>query len=148
MPFFAHVSLILAPDRSKLSKRHGATSVGQAMVNYMALFDWGDGTENEFFTIEKLVEKLSIRRVNKSGAVFYSTMLRYMNGQHLRALLFEELTNLIGERWKSTGLLTESEGPFIDEAVQLLKDGIDLVTDSDTALSNLLSCRVHATLSR
>ncbi|KAE8701726.1 Proteasome subunit alpha type-6 [Hibiscus syriacus] len=62
MPSFAHVSLILAPDRSKLSKRHGATSVGQfrdmgylpqAMMNYLALLSWGDGTENEFFTIDQ-----------------------------------------------------------------------------------------------
>ncbi|OMP11372.1 Glutamyl/glutaminyl-tRNA synthetase, class Ib [Corchorus olitorius] len=146
MPLFAHVSLILAPDRSKLSKRHGATSVGQAMVNYLALLGWGDGTENEFFTIEQLVEKFTIDRVNKSGAVFDSTKLRWMNGQHLRALPIEELTKLIGERWKSAGLLIESAGPFIDEAVQLLKDGIDLVTDSDTALSNLLSYPLHATL--
>ncbi|KAK9004571.1 hypothetical protein V6N11_042036 [Hibiscus sabdariffa] len=173
MSFFAHVSLILAPDRSKLSKRHGATSVGQvvifiplfhgkcceitvlllsalisfgsaAMVNYLALLGCGDGTENEIFTIDQLVEKFSIGRVNKSGAVFDSTKLRWMNGQHLRALPSEELSKLIGERWKSTGLLTESEGPF--EAVQLLKDGIDLVTDSDTALSNLLSYPLHATL--
>lgn len=91
MPRFAHVSLILAPDRSKLSKRHGATSVGQvihyyiicliysftifkallkqeyvifqfkdmgflpqAMVNYLALLGWGDGTDNEFFTLDEL----------------------------------------------------------------------------------------------
>ncbi|PKI79232.1 hypothetical protein CRG98_000352 [Punica granatum] len=85
MPYFAHVSLILAPDRSKLSKRHGATSVGQfremgylpqAMVNYLALLGWGDGTENEFFTLDQLVEKFTIGRVNKSGAIFDSTKLR------------------------------------------------------------------------
>lgn len=155
MPHFAHVSLILAPDRSKLSKRHGATSVGQfremgylpqAMVNYLALLGWGDGTENEFFTLEQLVEKFSIGRVNKSGAVFDSIKLRWMNGQHLRALPFEKLTKLIGERWKSTGILTESEGPFVDEAVQLLKDGIDLVMDSDKAISNLLSYPLLTTL--
>ncbi|KAJ0076643.1 hypothetical protein Patl1_35589 [Pistacia atlantica] len=177
MPNFAHVSLILAPDRSKLSKRHGATSVGQfremgylpqAMVNYLALLGWGDGTENEFFSLKQLVEKFSIERVNKSGAVFDSTKLRWMNGQYLRALPSEELTKLIGERWKSSGILNESEGPFIDfsspaiyfsvlhniygmtlckqEALQLLKDGIDLVTDSDKVLSNLLSYPLHATL--
>jgi len=85
MPSFAHVSLILAPDKSKLSKRHGATSVGQykemgylpqAMVNYLALLGWGDGTENEFFTIDDLVEKFTINRVNKSGAVFDATKLK------------------------------------------------------------------------
>ncbi|OAY57367.1 hypothetical protein MANES_02G091600v8 [Manihot esculenta] len=155
MPYFAHVSLILAPDRSKLSKRHGATSVGQfremgylpqAMVNYLALLGWGDGTENEFFTLEQLIEKFSISRVNKSGAIFDSTKLRWMNGQHLRALSSEQLLNLIGEHWKKTGILEELEGSFIEEAVQLLKDGIDLVTDSDKALSNLLSYPLHATL--
>ncbi|CBI37719.3 hypothetical protein VitviT2T_003287 [Vitis vinifera] len=155
MPSFAHVSLILAPDRSKLSKRHGATSVGQfkemgflpqAMVNYLALLGWGDGTENEFFTLKHLVEKFSIDRVNKGGAIFDSTKLRWMNGQHLRSLPSEELTKLIGERWKNTGILTQSDGPFIEEAVALLKDGIDLITDSDKALSNLLSYPLYATL--
>ncbi|CAK9140173.1 unnamed protein product [Ilex paraguariensis] len=155
MPYFAHVSLILAPDRSKLSKRHGATSVGQfremgylpqAMVNYLALLGWGDGTENEFFTLEQLVEKFSIGRVNKSGAIFDSTKLRWMNGQHLRSLPSEELAQLIGERWKSIGILTESEGLFVEEAVQLLKDKIDLITDSDSALAELLSYPLYATL--
>lgn len=155
MPSFAHVSLILAPDRSKLSKRHGATSVGQfkemgflpqAMVNYLALLGWGDGTENEFFTLKHLVEKFSIDRVNKGGAIFDSTKLRWMNGQHLRSLPSEELTKLIGERWKNTGILTQSDGPFVEEAVAQLKDGIDLITDSDKALSNLLSYPLYATL--
>ncbi|KAG5009718.1 hypothetical protein JHK87_018233 [Glycine soja] len=155
MPYFAHVSLILAPDRSKLSKRHGATSVGQfremgylpeAMVNYLALLGWGDGTENEFFTLDQLVEKFTIERVNKSGAIFDSTKLRWMNGQHLRARPSEELTKLIGEYWKTSGLLTVSDGSFIDEAVQLLKDGIDLINDADKALANLLSYPVYSTL--
>ncbi|KAL0365769.1 UNVERIFIED_CONTAM: Glutamate--tRNA ligase, chloroplastic/mitochondrial [Sesamum angustifolium] len=153
---FAHVSLILAPDRSKLSKRHGATSVGQfkemgflpqAMVNYLALLGWGDGTENEFFTLDQLVDKFKIERVNKSGAVFDSAKLRWMNGQHLRSLPLEELTKLIGERWKSTGMVVASEGSFIEEAVQLLKDGIDLITDADNALSSLLSYPLYSTLS-
>ncbi|KAK7350536.1 hypothetical protein VNO77_09267 [Canavalia gladiata] len=155
MPYFAHVSLILAPDRSKLSKRHGATSVGQfremgylpeAMVNYLALLGWGDGTENEFFTLDQLVEKFTIERVNKSGAIFDSTKLRWMNGQHLRARPSEELTKIIGEHWKTCGLLTVSDGPFIDEAVQLLKDGIDLIPDAHKALANLLSYPLHSTL--
>ncbi|KAL7118414.1 hypothetical protein ACP275_02G000200 [Erythranthe tilingii] len=156
MPKFAHVSLILAPDRSKLSKRHGATSVGQfkemgllpqGMVNYLALLGWGDGTENEFFTLDQLVDKFTIERVNKSGAIFDSTKLRWMNGQHLRSLPSEKLTELIGERWKSTGMVAESNGSFVEEAVQLLKDGIDLITDADNALSSLLSYPLYSTLS-
>ncbi|XP_072971772.1 glutamate--tRNA ligase, chloroplastic/mitochondrial isoform X1 [Typha angustifolia] len=155
MPSFAHVSLILAPDRSKLSKRHGATSVGQfremgylpqAMVNYLALLGWGDGTENEFFTIDQLVEKFSISRVNKSGAIFDSTKLRWMNGQHLRSLPSEELIKIFGDRWKCAGILLETEGTFVEEATELLKDGIDLITEADMALSNLLSYPLHSTL--
>lgn len=156
MPSFAHVSLILAPDRSKLSKRHGATSVGQfkemgylpqAMVNYLALLGWGDGTENEFFTLEQLVEKFTIDRVNKGGAIFDSTKLRWMNGQHLRSLPLEELVKIIGSCWKETGILTQSRGSFIQEAVLLLKDGIELISDSEKVLSNLLAYPFHETLS-
>ncbi|XP_027087309.2 glutamate--tRNA ligase, chloroplastic/mitochondrial [Coffea arabica] len=155
MPYFAHVSLILAPDRSKLSKRHGATSVGQfremgylpqAMVNYLALLGWGDGSENEFFTLEQLVQKFTIERVNKSGAIFDVTKLRWMNGLHLRSLPTGEVIKLIGERWKSNGILTESEGLIVEEAFHLLKDGIDLITDSDKVLSSLLSYPLYATL--
>ncbi|KAH9611017.1 hypothetical protein KSS87_008750 [Heliosperma pusillum] len=156
MPCFAHVSLILAPDRSKLSKRHGATSVGQfremgylpqALVNYLALLGWGDGTENEFFTIDQLVEKFTIQRVNKSGAIFDSTKLRWMNGHYLRALPSDELTKLIGDCWKSSGILNESEGQFVEDAIALLKDGLDLVPESDKLISSLLSYPLHDTLS-
>ncbi|KAL5670620.1 hypothetical protein ACJX0J_022841, partial [Zea mays] len=156
MPSFAHVSLILAPDRSKLSKRHGATSVGQykemgylpqAMVNYLALLGWGDGTENEFFTIDDLVHKFTINRVNKSGAVFDATKLKWMNGQHLRSFPHDELIKAFEDRWKDTGILQESESSFAKEAAELLKDGIDLITDADAALTNLLSYPLHTTLS-
>ncbi|KAG6485653.1 glutamate--tRNA ligase, chloroplastic/mitochondrial-like [Zingiber officinale] len=155
MPSFAHVSLILAPDRSKLSKRHGATSVGQfrdmgylpqAMVNYLALLGWGDGTENEFFTINQLVEKFSISRVNKSGAIFDGTKLRWMNGQHLRSLPPEELISIFRDRWKSTGILLEYDGAFVKGATELLKDAIELVSDAEKALQNLLSYPLHSTL--
>ncbi|KAJ4758774.1 Glutamate--tRNA ligase [Rhynchospora pubera] len=162
MPTFAHVSLILAPDKSKLSKRHGATSVGQfkemgylpqAMVNYLALLGWGDGTENEFFRVDELVEKFTLDRVNKSGAVFDSVKLKWMNGLHLRSLPQDELVKIFEDRWKSVGILVDSDGILVDsdgtfakEATELLKDGIDLIPEADTALSNLLSYPLHTTL--
>lgn len=79
IPNFAHVSLILAADKSKLSKRHGATSVGEfreqgclasAMVNFLSLLGWNDGTEQEIFTPQELQDKFSLGRINKSAAVF------------------------------------------------------------------------------
>lgn len=156
MPSFAHVSLILAPDRSKLSKRHGATSVGQyremgylpqSIVNYLALLGWSDGTNDEFFTLEQLVEKFSINRVNKSGAIFDSTKLRWMNGLHLKALPMQELIKTVGDQWKSSGILKESEGIFIEDAYKLLEGGIDVITDAEKLLSDLLSYPFHDTLS-
>ncbi|CAH1433463.1 unnamed protein product [Lactuca virosa] len=156
MPSFAHVSLILAPDRSKLSKRHGATSVGQyremgylpqSIVNYLALLGWSDGTNDEFFTLEQLVEKFSINRVNKSGAIFDSTKLRWMNGLHLKALPMEELIKTVGDQWKNSGILKESEGIFIEDAYKLLEGGIDVITDAEKLLSDLLSYPFHDTLS-
>ena len=84
VPNFAHVSLILAADKSKLSKRHGATSVGEfreqgclssAMVNFLSLLGWNDGSEQEIFSTQELQEKFSLDRINKSAAVFDKTKL-------------------------------------------------------------------------
>ena len=84
IPSFAHVSLILAPDKSKLSKRHGATSVGEfreqgclapAMVNFLSLLGWNDGSEQEIFSTDELQEKFSLDRITKSAAVFDNTKL-------------------------------------------------------------------------
>ncbi|PON75207.1 Glutamate-tRNA ligase, bacterial/mitochondrial [Parasponia andersonii] len=122
-------------------------SNGQPVYNFCVTVD--DATMAISHVIraeEHLPNTLRQALIYKSGAIFDNTKLRWMNGQHLRVLPSEELTKLIGDRWKSTGILTESEGPFIEEAIQLLKDGIDLVPDSDKALSNLLSYPLHATL--
>ena len=79
LPEFAHVSLILGQDRSKMSKRHGATAIEQyqakgylpeAMVNFLALLGWSPGGENEILSLEQLVEQFSLERVSKSPAVF------------------------------------------------------------------------------
>ena len=75
VPLFGHVSLILAADHSKLSKRHGATSVGDfqrqgylpdAMVNFLALLGWNDGSEKEIFTREELVQSFTLERFGPS----------------------------------------------------------------------------------
>ena len=62
-----------------------------------------------------------------------------MNGQHLRALPADKLTKKLGEHWKNADILSEFEYPFVNEVVELLNDGIDLVSDSDQVLANLFS---------
>jgi nondiscriminating glutamyl-tRNA synthetase len=94
-PIYAHLPLILAPDKAKLSKRHGAVTaeefraagfLPEALVNYMALLGWSPGNDQEVFTRQELVEQFSLDRIGKSGAVFDAEKLRWLNGVHLRAL--------------------------------------------------------------
>ena len=99
-PLFAHVSLILAPDRSKLSKRHGATSVGQyrdmgylpeALFNYLALLGWSPKDNREFFTKEELISLFTLENVNKAPAVFDINKLTWMNHHYIENLSSEDI---------------------------------------------------------
>ncbi len=101
-PKFAHVSLILAPDRTKLSKRHGATSVGEyrekgylpeALLNYLALLGWSPKDNREFFTKEELINLFTLENVNKAPAVFDINKLKWMNHKYMGNLSAEEIMN-------------------------------------------------------
>ena len=103
VPEFAHLSLILAPDKSKLSKRHGATSVlefkklgylPEALVNYIALLGWNPGTEQEIFSLKELEREFDLAQVNKAGAIFDIEKLNWLNGHYIRQMNLDELTNL------------------------------------------------------
>jgi nondiscriminating glutamyl-tRNA synthetase len=99
-PSYGHHSLILAPDGSKLSKRHGATSIGEfrglgylsaAIVNYLALLSWHPADEREKFTLAELIEEFDIHRVSKSPAIFDIQKLNWLNGLYIRELAPDEL---------------------------------------------------------
>jgi glutamyl-tRNA synthetase len=99
-PRFAHVPLILGPDRSRLSKRHGATSVlayrdegipAEAFVNFLALLGWSDGTDREMFAPEDLADVFSLDGVQRSDAVFDPDKLSWFSGQYINALPVEAL---------------------------------------------------------
>ena len=99
LPAFAHVPLILGPDRARLSKRHGATSVTayrdqgffpEAMVNYLARLGWSYG-DQEIFSVEELVEKFRIEDVGKSAAVFDYEKLSWVNSHYMKTLPLERL---------------------------------------------------------
>ncbi|HEX6926506.1 MAG TPA: glutamate--tRNA ligase [Longimicrobiaceae bacterium] len=118
VPRFAHLPMILGPDGKRLSKRHGATSVGeyrergflpQALVNFLALLGWNPGDEQEIMTVDELVQRFSLERVNKKSAVFDPEKLEWMNGQHISRLSGEELLPLVAPRLVKAGLTTEEE---------------------------------------
>jgi len=99
LPEFAHIPLILAPDRSKLAKRHGATAISEyremgylpeAIVNFIVLLGWSPGDDREVMTREEMIAAFSIEGIGKSGAVFDIEKLNWMNGLYLRQLSPEE----------------------------------------------------------
>jgi glutamyl-tRNA synthetase len=105
-PAYAHLPLILAPDRSKMSKRHGAVAVNQylqegflpaAIINYLALLGWNPGTDKEVFTLDELVENFDIAGVHKGGAVFDRQKFLWFNKQHLAKLSDEEYLKKVQE---------------------------------------------------
>ncbi len=92
-PMYAHLSLILAPDRSKLSKRKHGESVSldhyrrkgyspEAITNYLALLGWNPGTEQEIFTLDELINVFDFSRVHKGGAIFDEKKLAWVNRKH------------------------------------------------------------------
>jgi glutamyl-tRNA synthetase len=92
-PLFAHLPLLLNPDRSKLSKRQGDVAVEdyrakqflkEALVNFVALLGWNPGDEREIFLLEDLIGEFTLERVGKSGAIFNQEKLSWLNEQHLR----------------------------------------------------------------
>ena len=100
VPQFAHLPLILNPDRTKMSKRKSQTAmadyraqgfVPEAMVNFLALLGWASGTEEEIFTLDELVDRFDLSRVHSGGAVFDRERLEWLNGQWIRRLAPEDL---------------------------------------------------------
>jgi glutamyl-tRNA synthetase len=103
-PQYAHLPLILGPDRSKLSKRHGATSISEyrkegylpeAMINFMAMLGWNPGDEREILNLEDLIKEFSLDKVQKGGAVFNINKLDWINGHYIRKKPVKELAELI-----------------------------------------------------
>jgi glutamyl-tRNA synthetase len=103
-PKLGHMPMILGPDRKRLSKRHGATSIEEfaaqgilpeAMVNYLALLGWSIGASgDEVMTREQLIQKFSLRRVNSSPAAFDYDKLHHLNAEHLRRLPLDQRVRL------------------------------------------------------
>lgn len=108
-PVLACLPHIMAPDgKKKLGKRDGAKSVQEykdqgilpeAMLNFLASMGWNDGTEQEIFTRDELIEKFSLERVQRSGARFDEQRLLWLNGQHIRMLSLDDLYERVADFW-------------------------------------------------
>ena len=138
IPQFAHVSLILGADRSKLSKRHGATSVSayaeegflpEAMLNFLILLGWSSPDGAEIFTREFAVEHFSLGRVNAAAAVFDRTKLEWMNGQYIHAMTASALRPLVAKFF---------DVPWLEEGIEVVKTSVHLLTQFADALKFVL----------
>ncbi len=144
VPAFAHVPLILGPDKSKLSKRHGAVAVtayrdegylADAFINFMALLGWSPGEDREVMTREELVEAFTLDRITGKSAVFDVPKLEWLNGQHLSRMTGEEIARAARPWFVEAGIATEAE---LDERADWFAGLMTLVAERSRTLGDLV----------
>ena len=139
-PLFAHLPMILGPDRSKLSKRHGATALleyrdagylPEAMVNFMAFLGWSLDDKTDIISATDLVGNFSVDRVGKAGAIFDIEKLQWMNGMYIRGLAPEDLAQralpFLQKDLSSSSMLMDSQYlcrvmSLVQERIKTLKE--------------------------
>ncbi|HEY0529110.1 MAG TPA: glutamate--tRNA ligase [Gemmatimonadaceae bacterium] len=118
LPVFAHLPMIHGLDGKKLSKRHGATAVGDyqhhgllpgAMVNFLALLGWSPGGDREVMTLDEMIELFSVEGLQRKAAIFDPKKLEWMNGQHLSMISVDELEPRVTPAIVAAGLATEED---------------------------------------
>jgi glutamyl-tRNA synthetase len=149
LPIFAHVPLILGPDKTRLSKRHGATSVisykqmgivPEAFRNFLALLGWtpgavkdASGKDREIFSSDELVKLFTLGGISKSNAVFDNDKLAWFNTEYIRAYPVELLKPLIEDEWKQAEFTPTRSEAEIQQAIELLKPRARNLKDFATA---------------
>jgi glutamyl/glutaminyl-tRNA synthetase len=141
-PAFAHVPLIMGPDKKRLSKRHGATSVTEydkqgyipeAMFNFLALLGWGTGSDDELFTRQELIQRFTLEGISGGNAVFNTEKLDWFNHQHLLRLSDAELIGRLKPVLERLGLWREALGtterPWFQKVLALLRPRAKRLTE-------------------
>ena len=156
VPRFAHVPLILGPDKKRLSKRHGATAVGEyekqgylpeAMLNFLALLGWSPGDDQELFTRDELVARFSLEGISGGNAVFNPEKLDWFNQQHLMRLPAPEILARLRPDLEAAGLWPAASGPAdrarVERAIDLVKPRARKLADLVPQLRPFLTERVE-----
>jgi glutamyl-tRNA synthetase len=141
LPAYAHLPLLLGPDRQPLSKRHGSVSVewfrdhgylSEAMVNYLALLGWSYDDHTTFFTRDELVKRFDLSRVSRNPAAFDPEKLEWMNGHYIREADPEEFAAQLGEMLNRLGMKAEADvvrdaAPLVQERSRTLEEAATLL---------------------
>ena len=140
IPQFAHLPLILNADKSKLSKRKNKVSVDdfledgylpEALLNFLVLLGWNDGTENEIYSLEEMVQAFSLDRVHKGGAVFDMKKLDWINNQYIKNMDIDELSNRAYPFFKNTEQLEEKDYDFFKAAFSLVREKLTKLSEAE-----------------
>ncbi len=143
LPKFAHVPMILAPDRSKLSKRHGATSVEEfrdqgylpeAIVNYLTLLGWSPCDNEEIFDFCKAASEFTLERVNKTAAIYDVKKLTWMNGHYMRELDIDYITEQVIPFMVAKGIIDDD---YAKANFDYIKRIVDISRDRSKTLDEL-----------
>ena len=120
-PIYTHLPLVLGPDKSKMSKRHGAVSVTEykkqgylpeAIINFMAFLGWSPGTNMETYSMDELIKDFTLEKIQKSGAVFNIKKLDHINSSYIRGKDINELVDLSIPFLLDSGLMKEESGKY------------------------------------
>jgi len=143
VPEFAHVGMILAPDKTKLSKRHGATAVSEfiqqgylpeAFVNFLALLGWSSPDGAEVMPLADIIEKFSLDRISISPAIFEFDKLNWMNGMYIRSMPVSELVERLKPYLKDYNLSIYSQTQ-LETIVNAVKEPLIKLSDVTDAIS-------------
>lgn len=144
LPQFAHVPMILAPDRSKLSKRHGATSVDefknegylpQALINYLLLLGWSPGNNDEIIPLSRAIRDFTLEEVSSNPAVYDTKKLTWVNGHYMRDLPLEEIMKQALPFIREAGYVEED---ISEEEYERLCKIVDAVRERSRTLLELV----------
>lgn len=142
-PHYAHLPLLLNADRSKLSKRQGDVAVEdylakgylpEALVNFVALLGWNPTSDREIFEKEELAELFDITKVNKSGAVFNTEKLDWLNAHYIKSMPVDEYL----ERLRKAGFLPE--GIMEERAARIVRERLAKLSDAPAAIAETVEC--------
>lgn len=168
-PRFGHLTLMLNPDKSKISKRAGAVYIGEfkemgylpeAVVNFLALLGWNPGDDREIFSLDELIEAFSVENLSKSDAVFDMKKLDWYNGVYIRNLPLDELGRRIMPFMEKAGLakMTDDgkclaqngrvyDDAFMSEMLSLVIDRLGKLTEAPDMLGFLFTDEIELDVS-
>ncbi|MFT5179483.1 MAG: glutamyl-tRNA synthetase [Candidatus Paceibacteria bacterium] len=140
-PVYVHLPLILGKDKSKMSKRDGATSIldyrekgyiKEAIINHLAMLGWNPGTDQEIFSLDELVESFSLNQIQKGGAIFNTEKLDWFNKEYLKLLSDDDFCHCVSEKLMKLNF----DGETILKLKPVILDRIVKISDIDEMIKN------------